>query len=252
MACRSTQVGHRDTFVRDEGGAMEGKQPGVVAATIGVALLHSALASRKAKSVAAQVLGERGRNAFYRPFYIAQSVVSFGALMLFLRKQPDSVLWEAPRSAKPFLQAGRFLAALGGMVSAVRQIGWGQLLGARGLRAWAACKSNVPPEPEAQGPRLEANAPVTCPFRYSRHPLNFLGLPILWLAPKMTRNWFTFSAVASAYLILGSWHEEQRLQAAHPKEYTDYRRKARFFLGRRRPSPIREAGPRNPGRPRLV
>jgi hypothetical protein len=59
---------------------------GVVAATIGVALLHSVLASRKAKSVAAQVLGERNRNAFYRPFYIAQSALSFGALMLYLRK----------------------------------------------------------------------------------------------------------------------------------------------------------------------
>jgi hypothetical protein len=224
---------------------------GVVAATVGVALLHSALASRQAKAIAARVVGERNRNAFYRPFYIAQSVVSFGALMLFLRKQPDSVLWEAPRSAKPLMQAGR-LAALGGMVSAVRQIGWDRILGARGLRAWAAGESNVPPEPEAQGPRLEANAPVIGPFRYSRHPLNFLGLPILWLAPKMTRNWFTFSAVASAYLIVGSWHEEQRLQAAHPKEYTDYRRKARFFLGRRRPPQIRETVPGNQEKPRLV
>ena len=45
----------------------------------------------------------------------------------------------------------------------------------------------------------------------------------------MTRNWFTFSAVASAYLIIGSWHEEHRLQAAHPEEYTDYRRKTQVL-----------------------
>jgi len=221
----------------------------VVAATIGVALLHTTLASRKAKSIAAQVVGERNRNAFYRPFYIVQSVLSFGALMLYLRRQPDPVVWEAPRSAKPVLQAGR-LAALWGMVSAVRQIGWQRILGARGLTAWAAGQSKVPPEPEAQGPRLDGNAPVTGPFQYSRHPLNFLGLPILWLAPKMSRNWFTFSAVASAYLIIGSWYEEHRLQAAHPKEYMDYRRKTRFFLGRQRPLLMRETGPGNPRRPR--
>jgi methanethiol S-methyltransferase len=219
---------------------------GVVAVTIGVALLHSVLASRKAKSLAAQVLGERNRNAFYRPFYIAQSVLSFGSLMLYLRKQPNPVVWEAPISAKPLLQAGR-LAALWGMVSAVRQIGWQRLLGASGLKAWAAGRSEVPPEPEAQGPLLEADAAVTGSFRYSRHPLNFLGLPILWLAPKMTRNWFTFSAVASAYLILGSWHEEKRLHAAHPKAYAAYRRQTRFFLGHRRPSLIHEAYPRRVG-----
>jgi protein-S-isoprenylcysteine O-methyltransferase Ste14 len=208
---------------------------------MGVALLHSALASRKAKALAAEVLGERNRNAFYRPFYVVQSVLSFGALMLYLGKQPNPVVWQVPPAAKPLFQAGRF-AALCGMASAVRQIGWGRILGAIGLRAWAARRSEVPPEPEAQGPRLEANVPVTGPFRYSRHPLNFLGLPILWLAPKMTRNWFTFSAVATAYLIIGSWHEEQRLQAAHPKEYLNYRRQTRFFLGRRRPSLMRQIG----------
>ena len=133
---------------------------GVVAAPIGVALPHSALASRQARKPSPRRLSESGIGTlFYRPFYVAQSTLSFGALMLYLRQQPDPAVWEAPPSAKPLLQAGR-LAALWGMVS------------------------------------------------------------------------------------------EHRLQAAHPKEYMDYRRKTRFFLGRQRPLLMSETGPGNPRRPR--
>jgi hypothetical protein len=207
----------------------------IVLATTAVALLHSALASRRAKAVAARAFGERNRNTFYRPFYIGQSVLSFGTLLLYMRRLPDTVLWKTGRGTAAVLHSVR-LAALLAMAAAVNQVGWRRMLGLEGLQAWSAGQDRVPAEQEAQGPSLESGATIKGPFRYSRHPLNFLGLPILWLTPKMTRNWFTFDVLASAYFILGSWHEERRLRAAYGDRYTEYRNQTAFFLGRKKPA----------------
>jgi hypothetical protein len=50
----------------------------VMAATAAYGAAHSVLASRAAKEAAAHLLGHRARDAFYRPFYIAQSVAALG------------------------------------------------------------------------------------------------------------------------------------------------------------------------------
>jgi methanethiol S-methyltransferase len=183
-----------------------------------VALLHSVLASRAAKRAAARLVGERNRNAFYRPFYLAQSVVSFGGFLVYLGRMPNRVVWKTGLATAVLFNTARG-AALVAMVSAVNQIGWDRLLGFRGLKVWRAGGNEVPPEPEAQGPNLDCGAPITGPFCYSRHPLNFLGLPSIWLRPTITRNWLSFNVLASAYFILGSWHEEQRLRAAYGDKY---------------------------------
>jgi protein-S-isoprenylcysteine O-methyltransferase Ste14 len=72
------------------------------------------------------------------------------------------------------------------------------------------------------------------PFRWSRHPLNALGLPLLWLSPRMTENGLAFGLVVTGYLYLGSLHEESRLRAAYGEAYEAYRNSGpAFFL----PSP---------------
>lgn len=223
----------------------------ILLATAAVSLLHSALASRTAKKAAAQLIGERNRNAFYRPFYVAQSTATFGALVWYVLKLPDRVLWKAsPRTALAFNTVR--LASLAAMTAAVQQVGWRRMLGGQGLSDWRSGKPDIDPEPEAQGPRLTDRTPVTGPFRWSRHPLNFLGLPILWLAPRMTRNWFTFNVLATAYLFLGSRHEERRLRAAYGNRYAEYQKEASFFLGLPKPgtergrhtfTPVQQAAP---------
>jgi protein-S-isoprenylcysteine O-methyltransferase Ste14 len=72
---------------------------------------------------------------------------------------------------------------------------------------------------------------VEGPFRFSRHPLNLAPLPVLWLQPVMTTRWLGFNAVATLYLVLGSAHEERRLEAAYGEPYRRYVREGPpFFL----------------------
>jgi hypothetical protein len=198
-----------------------------------VAAVHSLLASRAAKEWSARRIGRRNRNALYRPVYIAHSVASFGGLLLYARSLPDKVLWEVRGGPAMCMQVCR-LIALGLMARAAREVGIPRMLGIPGLQAWWRGEADVPAEPEAQGPApdnqgiLKANGP----FRFSRHPLNFLGIPVLWPAPRMTRNLFVFNSLATLYLVLGSIHEERRLRRAYGEAYEAYRRSAPFLAGR--------------------
>lgn len=209
----------------------------LTAATLLYGAVHSLLASRSAKQKAADLFGERRRNAFYRPFYLAQSVFTFAVFTWYALRLPDKPLYEVKGSRAMVMHCGQLLS-LGFAVSAAYQVGLADILGISGLRAWLANRPQVPKEPEAQGPALEEDRrlKVSGPFRFSRHPLNFAPVPIFWLKPKMTVNWAVFSTLSTLYLIIGSKHEESRLRKAYGETYRDYQNSGiAFYLPK--PSP---------------
>jgi hypothetical protein len=178
----------------------------VMAATAAFGLVHSALASRKAKRYAA---GSPAGNS-----------------------TGSSGRWAG------LLHAGQ-AAALLQAISAARQVGIERILGLESLRCWLG-NGPVPPTPEAQGPALDAEGQTHAagPFAWSRHPLNFAPLPVFWLWPKMTTSLLAFNIAATAYLIVGSLHEESRLREAYGEAYLVYQRSGvPFYL----PSPEQSA-----------
>jgi hypothetical protein len=215
----------------------------VVAATGLFALVHTILASRKAKTTAARLVGERNRNAFYRPFYNAQATITSGALAYYIYKLPDRKLYEVNGPAAWAMQGVR-LGFLAYGVAAAREIGFAGLTGWTGLKAWFAGKSIVPPEPEAQGPSPAPEGLLNLggPFRTSRHPLNFIGVPILWLTPTMTLKIAVFNSLATLYFWAGSLHEARRLRQAYGEAYRDYENSnVPFFLpGRKKQHRLKE------------
>ncbi len=216
-------------------------------ATAAYGLLHSALASRQAKDAAARVFGERHRNELYRVVYNVQSVGTFALLVVYLLRQPDRVLYRLNGPATVAARIGQ-AAALGYAVAAAWEVGVLRITGVASAVAWArwlvtsvvggsddAPPVSVPAEPEAQGPAGEDDGSlrVRGPFRLSRHPLNLVPVPIFWLAPTMTVKRAVFSAVATAYLVIGSWHEEARLRRAYGDSYDRYQRSGvPFYLPR--------------------
>src|SRR5687767_4921473 len=94
----------------------------IAAATILFAGIHSLLATKAAKRVATKILGEQKRNALYRPFYNAQALITFGALVLYGISLPDRDIY---RIRRPFSWLMRFVQAcfLIYLLYGVKQIG---------------------------------------------------------------------------------------------------------------------------------
>ena len=194
----------------------------VAVATAAFGVVHSLLASRTAKRAAASRFGERNRNGLYRVFYIGQSFVAFGLLAAYIRRQPSRELYrvEGPLAwLMHAVQAGAVVYA----TSAAGQVGLRRISGLESLLAWLG-DGLVPPEPEAQGPALDDEGEIHAagPFAWSRHPLNFAPLPILWLWPRMTTSLVAFNTAATIYLVVGSLHEETRLREAFGDDYDAY------------------------------
>ena len=202
----------------------------VMAATTAFAVVHSALASRGAKRAATKTFGERNRNGLYRVVYITQSAITFAVLAAYIRRQPSREIYRV-RPPLSLVMHGAQAAALVYATAAARQVGIRRIVGLDSFVAWLG-EGPVLPEPEAQGPALDEQglARHAGPFSWSRHPLNFAPLPILWLWPRMTTNLLAFNTAATVYLVIGSLHEESRLREAFGDKYIAYERERRAIL----------------------
>jgi hypothetical protein len=204
----------------------------IVAATAAFALVHSLLASHRAKQAAQRVAGDRARDGWYRAFYNAQAVVTTAALATYARRLPDRTLYEVHGALRVLMRAGQ-LAGLALAAQALREVG--VLRFAVGATAGPDTRAAGAPAGaiEGQGPAVDASGEsvrVGAAFALSRHPLNLAPLPILWLHPRMTANLAAFSAVTTLHLVAGSWHEERRLAASYGDAYDAYRRSGVPFL----------------------
>lgn len=204
----------------------------IALATAGYGLLHSALASRAAKRAAARIFGEQRQRALYRPFFIAQAAVTTAALGAYGLRLPARTLYRIHGPAAWLLRAAQ-AAALAHAFVAAREVGLARITGLESLAAWARGEE-VPESPAAQGPELDPSTGELTdggPFRWSRHPLNLSPVPFFWLTPHLTTRRLAFNLAGSAYLVLGSLHEESRLRAAYGGRYRAYQSSGvPFFL----------------------
>ncbi|HEV2123662.1 MAG TPA: hypothetical protein VGW38_12910 [Chloroflexota bacterium] len=219
-------------------------------ATAVYGVLHSVLASHWVKALMVRAFGQRHRNGLFRVCYIAQALCTFGVLVLYLARLPDRQLYRAPRPIAMLLRGLQFMSLLYA-VAAAHAVSIPRITGLTSLSAWLSASRDgtveIPPEPEAQGPARTPAGPMSIsgPFRLSRHPLNLVPVPIFWLTPQMTAKHAVFSLVSTIYLVLGSWHEEMRLKAAHGRAYEQYQQSGvPFYMPKRPPTTLAEAGPR--------
>ncbi len=204
---------------RREAGRSMGK---VAAATAVWSLAHSALASRALKQAVQTIAGRRRYNTWYRPFYVAQSVASLAGLGWYARGLPDRTLYRARGKTATAFHVGQGATALY-FLWTLYHVGIGRASGISNLVAGWDGRALLP-DAEGQGPSPDGRGGlrITGPFRRTRHPLNVVAVPLLWLFPRMTAKLAAFNLVATLYFYIGSFHEETRLRAEYGRAYADY------------------------------
>lgn len=208
-------------------------------ATLAFAAAHSALASRHAKKIAGDLIGRERSEAVYRVFYVGQGAISFGALIIYCVSLPKNTAYRIEGKGAALLRTGQ-VAGLLLLLAGLRELGIKRWSGVDTLHAWQK-EEQVPAAPAAQGPELGGDGRLTTggAFRWSRHPLNFAAVPLFWLTPHMTTRRLAFNAVGTAYLVLGSLHEEVRLRAAYGDAYESYlQSQVPFFMPGMAPRPM--------------
>jgi hypothetical protein len=195
----------------------------IAAATVLFAGIHTLLASKAAKEKAVSLAGDRNRRGLYRIFYNGIAITTLAGLGLYGVKLPDRDLYAVRGPGALAMHSIQFCFLLY-LLNGVRQIGILKFAGVPNLGALLTGQLFIPLEPEGQGPIIEKSnqMKITGPFRYSRHPLNFGMIPIIWLMPRMTFNLAAFNLIITVYLLLGSLHEEKRLKESYGQAYTDY------------------------------
>jgi methanethiol S-methyltransferase len=195
---------------------------GSVAAILGYAsfygLLHSLLASERAKALARRAFGPAADHWYRLAFNVlaGAALVPGSALLLWL---PDSPLYE-------FASPWRWLALLGqagalaGMVYAVWLTGAWHFLGLRQIAGGTG---------DASGRLVLAGL-----YRVVRHPIYTLGLVVMWLTPRMTVNVFALFAAFTVYIVIGTFFEERRLVREHGENYREDRRRVPRLIPRPR------------------
>jgi protein-S-isoprenylcysteine O-methyltransferase Ste14 len=193
------------------------------AATVLFAAVHSGLASGSSKAAARVLFGPSNADGVYRVLYIAQSFMTTGLLVAYVRRQPSVEIYRV-RGPLAWAMHAAQTAALLHATAAAQQVGILRVTGLANLGAWLKGEE-VPTMPEAQGPALDSNsvARAAGPFAWSRHPLNLSPVPVFWLWPRMTTTLLAFNVTSTCYLILGSVHEEQRLSEVDGAKYEAYR-----------------------------
>lgn len=205
----------------------------IAAATALFAGIHSLLASKPAKEKAVELFGERKRNGLYRVLYNGFAILTLGALGLYAFKLPNRDLYRIRGPLAWLMHISQFCFLLY-LLDGTRQIGFLKFAGITNAAALITGESFIAPEPEGQGPALRPDGKeikIAGPFQYSRHPLNFGMLPVIWLMPRMTVNLAAFNSITTLYLLLGSFHEEFRLVNAYRQAFENYRNSGiNFFV----------------------
>jgi protein-S-isoprenylcysteine O-methyltransferase Ste14 len=178
------------------------------------AVLHTLLASLRVKRLAGRVFGEAAKR-WYRLGFVITAVLTLIPLVLLLLLLPDTSLYFVPPPWRWMMMGGQ-LAALALLVWTVMSTEPLDFIGIKQIH------------------RASYRTTLTASglYRFSRHPMYFTSMLVMWLSPRMSVNILTLFALMSLYFMVGSYHEEMLLVKQFGEAYQQYRRRVpRIFPG---------------------
>ncbi len=202
------------------------------------ALLHSVLASLRAKRLAEELFGSAARR-WYRLAFIAVAAVTVTPLLGLYFLLPDRGVYSVPSPWRWLMAAGQVagLAVLLWTAAAADPQGSAGLRRLRPRRVGGTRRPGTAPRRKA-GPFAGGRPPVLKTaglYALVRHPMYLAGIVVMWLTPRMTVDRLVLFALATAYLWMGSFHEERLLEHKFGQPYRDYRRRVPRLIPGLRP-----------------
>jgi methanethiol S-methyltransferase len=182
----------------------------IAAAFAFFAVIHSGLASLRAKRAAEGRFGEAA-GRWYRLVYNVIAVVTVAPFLYLVLNLPDRGLWGIPAPWR-YLTIVLQLAAGAGLAAALLR---GDPKGFAGIRQLFGGGGSD------EGGQLITSGVYGC----VRHPLYFFSTVILWLLPVMTVNRLVAVVLVTLYFSLGSIHEEKLLRREFGPAYDEYRKR---------------------------
>lgn len=171
--------------------------------------IHSLTASVRLKQLAAKHFGDPGRR-YYRLVYVIISLITTPLYMSLILILPDTRLYRIP-PPWVYLTLVIQLIALVGMALSFRGTGAISFLGLDSLFV----KNALPTKSSLMTGGF---------YKYSRHPIYFFSLVLLWLLPWMSWNLLSFAIGVTLYTLIGSRFEERKLVGEFGQTYIDYRK----------------------------
>lgn len=186
----------------------------IVLAWAAFAAFHSLTVSEGYERLARRVMGERSFDACHRLLFTAYSAAATAVTLLYVHSLPDAPVYRIEGWARIALHA---IQASGAALLLWTPWNLREFIGLR----------------QPQRKRLFTGKA----YGIVRHPI-YLGCAILLaFHPVQTRNSLASTAAIVAYLYLGTFLEEQRMERAFGKEYREYKKRVPRFLPRVRPRP---------------
>ena len=167
-------------------------------------LLHSILASLRAKEWARQILAPN-LNRFFRLAYNVFAVISFVPVLGVAALIPDQQLYLVPLPWSALMVFGELLAV------AVLGIGFLQ------TDAWDFLGFRQLGESDKSVKLMTSGL-----YHYIRHPLYSAGLAFIWLVPRVTVKVLAINLALTVYVIIGAYFEERKLRCEFGQDYADY------------------------------
>ena len=178
-------------------------------------LIHSGLATTRAKDLAAQWFGERSRK-YYRLFY---SIVGFLTTFLYIsliHLLPDSPIYHIPAPWVILTTLIQAAAILLGIISTLQLTRNSDFLGLDALKS-------RPPERQTRLITSGLYARV-------RHPLYDCIFIFLLAMPVLSWNLLAFNIGIVVYTIIGTILEERKLLKEFDFKYREYQKRTPMFI----------------------
>ena len=179
--------------------------------------LHSLLAARRFKAALQRRFGSSVMRWHRFIFSILGGLTLLPSLAL-VALLPDRQIYTIPQPFSSWLRLLQF-AGLVGLVYGVLQTGFFNFIGLDRVLDPAA----VDRTPQFITGGL---------YRLVRHPRYTCTMLVLWASPSLSWNRLAFNLGASAYFVIGSIFEEQKLLDEFSGDYAAYRRRTPAFLPR--------------------